>query len=73
MRQFLVEAITLSCLGGLIGIAVGAGTSKVISAAQDWPTLISAEAVMVAFLFSAAGGNFLRLLSRPESLATRPH
>ncbi len=58
LRQFLVEAITLSSLGGVIGIAVGTGTSKVISAAQDWPTLISPESVLVAFLFSAAVGIF---------------
>ena len=58
LRQFLVEAITLSSLGGVIGIAVGTGTSKLISAAQDWPTLISPESVLVAFLFSAAVGIF---------------
>ncbi len=58
LRQFLVEAITLSSLGGVIGIAVGTGTSKIISAAQDWPTLISPESVLVAFLFSAAVGIF---------------
>jgi len=58
LRQFLVEAITLSSLGGVIGIGVGAGTSKVISVAQDWPTLISPESVLIAFLFSAAVGIF---------------
>ena len=58
LRQFLVEAITLSSLGGVIGIGVGAGTSKVISAAQNWPTLISPGSVLVAFLFSAAVGIF---------------
>ena len=58
LRQFLGEALTLSCLGGVIGIAVGTGTSKVISAAQNWPTLISTESVLVAFLFSAAVGIF---------------
>ena len=56
LRQFLVEALTLSCLGGVIGIGVGTGTSKAISAAQDWPTLVSPESVLVAFLFSAAIG-----------------
>jgi len=58
LRQFLVEAIALSSLGGVIGIGVGAGTSKIISMAQDWPTLISPESVLVAFLFSAAVGIF---------------
>jgi putative ABC transport system permease protein len=58
LRQFLGEALTLSSLGGLIGIAVGTGTSKLISAVQDWPTLISLDSVVVAFLFSAAVGIF---------------
>jgi len=58
LRQFLVEALTLSSLGGLIGIGLGTGTSKVISAAQDWPTLISVDAILIAFLFSAAVGIF---------------
>ena len=58
VRQGADSAITLSSLGGVIGIAVGTGTSKVISAAQDWPTLISPESVLVAFLFSAAVGIF---------------
>jgi putative ABC transport system permease protein len=58
MRQFLVEALTLSCLGGIIGIGVGAGTSQIISLAQDWPTLVSLESVLLAFFFSAAVGIF---------------
>ncbi|PYK99619.1 MAG: multidrug ABC transporter substrate-binding protein [Verrucomicrobia bacterium] len=58
LRQFLGEALTLSSLGGLIGIAVGTGTSKLIAATQDWPTLISLDSVLIAFFFSAAVGIF---------------
>ncbi len=58
LRQFLVEALTLSCLGGVIGIGVGTGTSRLLSAAHNWPTLISLDSVLVAFLFSAAVGVF---------------
>jgi putative ABC transport system permease protein len=58
LRQFLVEALTLSCLGGLIGVGLGTGTSKLLSAVQKWPTLISIDAVLIAFLFSAAVGIF---------------
>ena len=58
LRQFLGEALTLSSLGGVIGIAVGTGTSKLIAATQNWPTLVSPGSVLVAFFFSAAVGIF---------------
>ena len=58
LRQFLVEALTLSSLGGILGIGLGTGTSKIISAAQNWPTLISLDSVAIAFLFSATVGIF---------------
>ncbi|HYV31386.1 MAG TPA: ABC transporter permease, partial [Candidatus Binatia bacterium] len=52
LRQFLVEAFTLSSLGGQIGIALGIVTSKLLSALAHWPTLVSLSSVVVAFLFS---------------------
>jgi len=58
LLQFLVEAFTLSSIGGAIGIAAGVAASKILASAAHWPTLISAEAVAVAFFFSAAVGIF---------------
>ncbi len=58
LRQFLIEAFTLSVLGGFIGIMFGAGTAKLLTALAEWPTMISADAVLLAFLFSAAVGIF---------------
>ena len=58
MRQFLIEAVTLSALGGVIGIALGSGTAELLSALAQWPTLISPDAVLIAFVFSAVVGIF---------------
>ena len=58
LLQFLIEAITLSSLGGILGIAIGLGTAKVLSVVAGWPTLISVPAVVIAFAFSAAVGVF---------------
>jgi len=57
-RQFLVEAITLSMLGGLIGIVWGMVSSAAISNFLAWPTLISPKAITIAALFAAAVGVF---------------
>src|SRR5438552_4198840 len=54
--QFLVEALTLSAVGGAIGIALGFATSFGLTWLLDWPTRMSASAVGLAFGVSAAIG-----------------
>ncbi len=56
--QFLTEAVVLSALGGVLGIALGMGTSTIISRQMNWPTLTPTDAIIGAFLFSAAIGIF---------------
>jgi putative ABC transport system permease protein len=58
LTQFLVEAITLSLIGGLVGIGVGLGSSRLISYLAEWHTLVAPEAIALAFFFAAAVGVF---------------
>ncbi len=58
LLQFLVEAVTLCMVGGTIGVLAGAGTAIALARFQGWNTLVSAESVVVAFVFSAVIGVF---------------
>ncbi|MCP9469585.1 MAG: ABC transporter permease [Nitrospira sp.] len=59
--QFLVEAMTLSVLGGCLGILVGILGARATTAVAGWPTIISPETVIAAFVFSVAVGLFFGL------------
>ncbi len=61
MLQFLVEAMTLSLCGGLLGILLGVGASKLTTTVAGWPTIISVQAIILAFFFSLAIGLFFGL------------
>jgi putative ABC transport system permease protein len=56
LRQFLLEAVVLSSLGGVIGIASGIGFSEMIAYGKGWPVLISTFWVAFSFGISAAIG-----------------
>ena len=56
--QFLTESVTLSLMGGLIGVLVGAVLAIVISRFLSWPAVVSPLSVIISFAFSAAVGIF---------------
>ena len=72
LTQFLIEAVTLSSVGGVIGIICGIGASRILSAYAHWPTLISISSIAIAFLFSAAVGVFFGFYPAREAARLDP-
>ncbi|MCK6554169.1 ABC transporter permease [Candidatus Binatia bacterium] len=58
LLQFLVEAVTLSMVGGVLGVGLGLGAAELLAYFSGWPMLIAPSAVVGAFLFSGAVGVF---------------
>jgi putative ABC transport system permease protein len=58
LTQFLLEALFLSLVGGLIGVAVGYGGSTAVSQANGWRVEVAPQTVLLAFSFSAVVGIF---------------
>jgi len=58
LTQFLIEAVSLSTIGGIIGIVMGIGGSFGVSRIAGWSTVVAPEAVVLAFAFAAAVGIF---------------
>ena len=56
LLQFLVEALTLACLGGLIGIAMGLATAQATSVLGHWPVLVSGFSIILGFVSSLVVG-----------------
>jgi len=56
MLQFLVESVTLCVLGGVLGIALGAGLSALLAKFAGWQTWVTPGSVLLSFGFSAAVG-----------------
>jgi putative ABC transport system permease protein len=57
-RQFLIEAVVLSCLGGIVGILLGAGASYLITNVFGWAVVVSVKAIILAVAFSMGIGIF---------------
>ncbi|MDQ6859796.1 MAG: ABC transporter permease [Verrucomicrobiota bacterium] len=72
LTQFLIEAVALSSIGGIIGIILGLGTSQILSRVASWPTLISVSSIVISFLFSAAVGVFFGFYPARQAAALDP-
>jgi putative ABC transport system permease protein len=71
LMQFLIEAVVLSVVGGLLGILLGAGPAILVEQMGLMTTVISAEAVLLATGFSVAVGLFFGIY--PSMRAARLH
>lgn len=56
VRQFLIEAMLISFVGGAIGIMFGFGMSRVIALLAGWSTIMTMSSILVAFFFSVSIG-----------------
>jgi putative ABC transport system permease protein len=56
LAQFLVEALTLSVMGGIVGIAFGLWTAQALARRFGWPMILHPEIILIAVGFSALIG-----------------
>ncbi|UVT16155.1 MAG: ABC transporter permease [Nitrospira sp.] len=69
LLQFLIEAIIMTAIGGMLGVGMGIGIARLLTVIIGWPTIINVEAIVVSFLFSLVVGLFFGLY--PANKASR--
>jgi len=72
LMQFLIEAMTLSVVGGTLGIVLGIVGARFTTVVAGWPTIISGDTVAAAFLFSLAVGLFFGLYPAHKAARLNP-
>jgi putative ABC transport system permease protein len=72
LSQFLVESLVLSVTGGVIGLLLGMGGSRLISSLAGWATLISPGSLLMAVGFAAAVGIFFGIYPAQRAAGLDP-
>ncbi|MDE3051270.1 MAG: ABC transporter permease [Nitrospirota bacterium] len=70
--QFLIEAIIITAIGGLLGVGTGIGIARLLTTMIGWPTIINTDAVIAAFLFSLVVGLFFGLYPANKASKLNP-
>jgi putative ABC transport system permease protein len=72
LLQFLIEAIIMTAIGGAFGVGAGIGGARLLTTLLGWPTIISSQAITVAFLFSLIVGIFFGLYPANKASKLNP-
>ncbi|MEI8015576.1 MAG: ABC transporter permease [Nitrospira sp.] len=72
VMQFLIEAMTLSLVGGALGIVLGVAGAKLTTLIVGWPTIISGNVILLAFFFSLVVGLFFGLYPANKAARLNP-
>ncbi len=72
LLQFLIEALTLSLIGGGIGVVLGIAGSVVVARLAEWPMLLEPQAMVVAFGFAALVGVFFGFYPARKAAGLNP-
>ena len=72
LLQFLIEAVIMTSIGGLVGVGTGIGIARLFTAMIGWPTIINTDAVIAAFLFSLVVGLFFGLYPANKASKLNP-
>lgn len=70
--QFLIESITLSLVGGLVGILLGIGGSVAISKIAKWTTTVTPISILISFFFAVAVGLFFGIYPANKASKLNP-
>ncbi len=70
--QFMIEALTLSLIGGVAGILLGVSSSTALSSLSGWPTVVSVPSILLAFSFSGFIGIFFGFYPAYKASLLRP-
>ena len=72
LMQFLLEAILLSVIGGIIGVGLGVFASNTVEKVMNWPVLITFHSILLAFLFCSFIGVFFGWYPAQKASALDP-
>ena len=72
LMQFLVETVTLSLFGGLLGILLGAGIAGIVTLTGLITTYVSADVILLSFFFAALVGLFFGIYPAYQAASLRP-
>ena len=72
LYQFMIEAMLISFLGGLMGIGLGALVSYMVAKFGGWPVMMTPHSVILSFAFSTAVGLFFGLYPARKAANLNP-